>query len=64
MALSLQVNYIMTERSMLVCDVSPNSCDGVAWSAQLVPMADNLGSLHRSHNFSFKWLHSYPHEAQ
>jgi hypothetical protein len=36
----------------------------VAWSAQRIPTAVNLGFLDRSRNFFFQELLSYPHEAE
>jgi hypothetical protein len=38
--------------------------EGVAWSAQRIPTAVIIGFLNRNRCFSFKQLHSYPHEAE
>jgi hypothetical protein len=38
--------------------------EGVAWSAQRIPTVVNLGFLDRSRYFSFKYIHSCPHEAE
>jgi hypothetical protein len=47
---------ITTELPPLVVAVSANCCEygTVAWSAQQIPMAVNLGVLDRSHYFSIK----------
>jgi hypothetical protein len=51
--LSPQAYYIPTEGPSLVGEVSAKllRTEGVAWSAQRIPTAFNLGFLHRSRYF-------------
>jgi hypothetical protein len=57
---------IPTERPSPVGEVSANflGIEGVAWSAQRIPMVVNLGFLDRSRYFSFNYLLSCFHEAE
>jgi hypothetical protein len=54
------------ELSLLIEEVSAKFCGykGVAWSAQPVSTAVNLGFLDRSHYFSIKVVLNYPHEVE